>query len=81
MSTARSHVRSNHIFDDETAQHPLTPDEVYSPVYWRAMAEQVLLRACEEADDVVVAQLMRIAADYHRLAERAAAILIADEAA
>lgn len=72
---------SNHIFDDETAQHPLTPDEAYSPVYWRAMAEQVLLRACEEADHVVVAQLRRIAADYHRLAERAAAILRDDQAA
>ena len=69
------------IFDDDTAQHPLTPEEVYSPVYWRALADQVLLRAGEEADETVVAQLQRIAADYRRLAERAAAIMLADEAA
>jgi len=69
------------IFDDDTAQHPLTPEEAYSPSYWRALAEQVLLRACEEDDDAVVVRLQRIAADYHRLAERAAAIMLADEAA
>jgi hypothetical protein len=75
-------MMSNDLFDDdETALHPLTPEEAYSPVYWRARADQVQLRACAEADDAVVARLQRIAADYRRLAERAAAILIADQAA
>jgi len=69
------------LFDDDTASHPLTPEEAYSPAYWRGLAEQVMLRARTEADDAIVAQLQRIAADYRRLAERAAAILLADEAA
>ncbi|MDR3467604.1 MAG: hypothetical protein P4M07_16875 [Xanthobacteraceae bacterium] len=70
------------IIDDETAQHPLTPDEAYDPGYWRHRAEQAR-EASREAydDDDLAAQLRRIAVDCDRLAERAAAILLADEAA
>lgn len=69
------------MIDDETAQHPLTPDEAYNPGYWRRRAEQAWQSASEACDGDMALRLKRIAADYDRLAERAAAILLADEAA
>jgi hypothetical protein len=69
------------IIDDDTAQHPLTPDEAYNPSYWRQRAEQAWEAARAACDGDIALRLNRIAADYERLAERAAAILLADEAA
>jgi len=64
----------------DTPSQPLTPREAYSPDYWRGCAQRMRIRALL-APDATARGYRRAAADFERLADRAAAVLAADKVA
>ena len=69
----------NDFIPGDTPLQPLTPREAYSPDYWRGCAERMRVKAML-APDAAARSYRRAAADFERLAVRAAAIQATDDA-